>query len=274
MQKKISLQRRHPIHRRTANFTLIELLVVIAIIAILAGMLLPALNQARAKAQAIKCLSNLKQIGSSNQMYANDFDDYFVSYSVPGEAEPPIMGGDGAYWFGNKEGSTFDLTVSPLLGSYYGNTKYLTVCPSAVLSSNDLTKVTGGSGYGYNGKWLGRYGSSSSPKFILKRSGMRETSRTVAFADCANHGRSGTSKLAMTPYLDARQQPNGAKPAERGATHFRHSRMANVAWVDGHVSAEPVGTLNSGFGQVDLVGWVGGENIDLYNPTRRSDIIE
>ena len=268
MQKKISL----PIHRRTVNFTLIELLVVIAIIAILAGMLLPALNQARAKAQAIKCLSNLKQIGTSNQMYANDFDDLFVAYSTPGEQY--IMGGDGDFWFGVKSGDTYDLTTSPLLGVYYGNTEYLTVCPGAVLSSNDLTEVIGGSGYGYNGKWLGRYGSSSSPKFILKRSGMRETSRTVAFADCANHGRNGDSKLAMTPYLDARQQPNGAKPAKLGATHFRHSRMANVAWVDGHASAEPVGTLNSGFGRVDLVGWVGGENIDLYNPTRRSDIIE
>lgn len=64
--------------QRRRGFTLIELLVVIAIIAILAAILFPVFAQARAKARSISCISNIKQIGTSSMMYAQDYDETLV----------------------------------------------------------------------------------------------------------------------------------------------------------------------------------------------------
>ncbi len=198
--------------RKSLNFTLIELLIVVAIIAILAGMLLPALNQARARGQAISCISNLKQLGLAFNMYTDNNGGYF-----------PLMAknADGDWYSAINKGYS-------LRGKVFA-------CPSfkndpAYPAYNDNGKPTQRIHYGYNRKYFGGEGLDN--KVSMNVSMLRYP--TQAYAAMDNHigGKPAQGAYTVLSYKKA----DGTDPAQ-GQPDPRHSKSVNILYGDGHASA-------------------------------------
>lgn len=213
-------------------FTLIELLVVIAIIATLLGILLPAVQRARSAADRIRCANNLRQLGVALNHYPIDHGN-----RLPTAVLPDLPNGDRPYWFGTiSSGGTLDKEKGFLL-PYLENQQPMTACPSVpddvVRRFGDL----GTSGYAYN-PILGNidYPPPSYAPLLRyqKITDLSSTSHTVAFADSAEVWWYDDNYNPIPAYV--RESMILSKPSDQYPNvHFRHTGVANVLFVDGHV---------------------------------------
>ncbi len=259
------------------GFTLIELLVVVAIIAILAGLLLPALTSAKMKATKAACLSNHKQLALGFVMYADDNNDRMI-YTDPGPGQ--IGNPAGGFWPGphNDNGQYQDLSLgmsSSTAQRYIENGirkgalfPYVSA-PGAYHCVGDLRskRLRPGKGYAYdsyskaNGMNGGGWDNANQPPYV-KLSNVNTPAEAITFLEEADSR--GNNK--GTWVLNVKPSPGWVDPFA-----IFHGNVSTIAFVDGHSEGHTwrdknvIKAARDSSNGIDSFYWAGGDskNVDF-----------
>ena len=223
---------------RCAAFTLIELLVVIAIIAILASMLLPALNRAKLKAQQARCYSNLRQLALGMMMYLDSSNNVF-----PGAASRNTYGfhvEDWIYWRTNQP--LYPISKSPIVVPLGSSSSNLFRCPGDK-DDRERLKINDGNGPYYYSYSLNSYGLDGT-----QNRGMSSLNNGQWYPFRATSIKNPTKKIMLaeeqSSYMGGEvSDPTGGIINDGrwvGGSDVltgRHGKKANVTFADGHAQS-------------------------------------